>query len=161
MVKKLSARNFGLIAIAGSFAIVAGLVAGSAVANNAPDILTPEGVSVADGLPHSPAPVPTYETNEAGQTVGSAAEAINPETQPDLIEALATNGQSGYVLRVDLEKADGTTASAEFTSPEEALKWQETQDFKPISIPVYEADGVTEIGVFLVQATYGKVLPAG
>ncbi|MEC4271582.1 hypothetical protein VJ923_00210 [Adlercreutzia sp. R25] len=46
-----------------------------------------------------------FLVNEAGQTYGTAFDAESSEAEPDLIEAVATNGQEGYVLKVDLDKA--------------------------------------------------------
>ncbi len=63
---------------------------------------------------------------------------------------MATNGEEGYVYRQDLEDADGTTAMKSFKSPEDALAWQEAHAGEVVSIPVYEADGKTNIGEFEV-----------
>jgi hypothetical protein len=53
-------------------------------------------------------------------------------------------GKDGYVYAADL---DGPTP----TSPADALAQQEARHDKPRTIPVYEADGQTRIGVFRVQ----------
>jgi hypothetical protein len=95
-------------------------------------------------------PEPGYKTNAAGETYGSAAFASSPDEEPDLILVHATNGKTGYAKKLDLDLANGTTAALSFTSPEDALRWQETEGQLDHSLPVYEADGVTVIGEFIV-----------
>jgi len=84
-----------------------------------------------------------WQKNARGQTFGSGLNAASPEDEPDLIEAFATNGNLGYVLRTDLEPADPKT-------PEEALQRQAGQVGKDEVVPVYAADGATKIGVFVI-----------
>lgn len=97
---------------------------------------------------------PTYDVNEQGETFGSLADSVSPDTEPDLIQAEATNGRIGYVKKVDLDEANGTTASESFKSPEDAIAWQEERLLKgDVSIPVYESDGKTIIGEFVVYAS--------
>jgi len=72
--------------------------------------------------------------NRYGQTYG-----------PDFLEAnlvavISDEGYEGYIYREDLNPPD-------FTSPEEALKWQESRP-EYIIIPVYKSDGKTVIGSF-------------
>jgi hypothetical protein len=74
----------------------------------------------------------------------------NENGVPDLIAVSATNGRDGYVTRADLDAADGTEAARHFTSPQDALRWQEERKGRPVSIPVYEADGKTVIGSFVI-----------
>jgi hypothetical protein len=130
-------------------AAIVGLGAGTAVAA-VPSLLSPAGVSPANGISAEPKPDPSYAKNSKGQTFGSAAEATSPEAEPELILVVATNGKEGYVLKSDLDAANGQTASESFKSPEDALKWQETQGRKDQVIPVYKSDGITRIGTFLV-----------
>ena len=87
-----------------------------------------------------------WGTNSHGQTYG----AQNSNGTPDLISVEATNGKIGYVFAKQLADADGDTASQHFTSPAQALAWQRTHEGKTTSIPVYESDGTTKIGVFTV-----------
>jgi hypothetical protein len=87
-----------------------------------------------------------WASNESGQTYGVE----NPDGIPDLIAVVATNGREGYVHRAELEEADGTAAAHEFTSPEDAIKWQEERAGKTFTVPVYEADGITQIGEFVI-----------
>lgn len=88
-----------------------------------------------------------WAVNNSGETYG----VINTTGVPDLIAVIATNGQQGYVHRADLEDADGTTAAKNFTSPEDALRWQEQNAGAIHVVPVYESDGVTRIGDFEVS----------
>jgi hypothetical protein len=87
-----------------------------------------------------------WAVNESAQTYG----VINDRGTPDLIAVIATNGKQGYVHRADLEQADGTSAAREFKSPEEALAWQKQNASGVRQIPVYQQDGTTLIGEFLV-----------
>jgi hypothetical protein len=56
-------------------------------------------------------------TNASGLTYGSALGATNRDDEPDLIEVVATNGKSGYVLKTELY-------AGEPSNPEEAVKTQ-------------------------------------
>ena len=90
-----------------------------------------------------------WGVNADGNTYGVQ----NENGIPDLIAVAATNGrEDGYVKRADLEAADGTAAAKRFTSPEDALRWQEENEGKPVSIPVYEEDGKTAMGTYVVRA---------
>jgi len=126
--------------------VLAGATAGLAFAQ-APAIFTPAGVTAAGAVP---ATAPTYERNADGLTYGSAMEAISPETEPDLILVIATNGREGYVFRTDLNEANGATAAKSFDSPEDALRWQAQAAGKSTTIKVYAVDGKTEVGEFTV-----------
>lgn len=96
-------------------------------------------------------PSRTYENkstvwpkNDLGMTYGSGLDAVSPEDEPDLIRVLATNGKVGYAYRTDLE-------GPEPSSPAAAIAQQKARGDKPRVIPVYEVDGVTQIGVFLSE----------
>jgi hypothetical protein len=54
------------------------------------------------------------------------------------------------VYAEELNEANGSTASESFTSPADALAWQETRKGKTYSVPVYESDGTTTIGEFVI-----------
>ena len=88
-----------------------------------------------------------WPVNALGQTYGSSALATCPEDEPDLIAAAATNGQVGYISRAEAEAVDGSQVK----NPEEALAWQATEGRKTHAIPVYGVDGMTQIGVFLIE----------
>lgn len=76
-----------------------------------------------------------WKINGSGQTYGTP----NPNGVPDLVAAIATNGQSGYVYASQLDGPQPTT-------PTEAATWSPA----PRTITVYESDGKTPIGHFVV-----------
>jgi hypothetical protein len=85
-----------------------------------------------------------YPTNAAGETYGGDKPLVE---QPDLVAVIATNGKHGFCLRSDFDgPADGTTPS---TPPEEVEALNEA-GLRGRTIPVYESDGVTQIGVFQI-----------
>ncbi|WFR67978.1 hypothetical protein P9139_06350 [Curtobacterium flaccumfaciens] len=98
------------------------------------------------------AALPATRTNASGETYGSAL-AASADDVPDLILATASNGAEGYVKDTDL------TASAEpsFTSPEEALAWQE-EHADGVEVPVYASDGETPVGTFTVEIGGGSAV---
>jgi hypothetical protein len=128
-------------------AVLVGLVVGGAIAT----------VAVATASDGAPAPHNLVGTewpkNARGQTYGSAADAKSPQDEPDLIRATATNGLTGYVLKTDLDGPEPRT-------PEGALSQQAAQAGKDQVIPVYESDGITQIGVFVVSQGLGTLIPA-
>ena len=97
-----------------------------------------------------------YEKNDSGLTFGSVVKANSPENEPDLILVVATNGLEGYVYKSDLETANGTEAAKSFTSPEQAVRWQETQGLQDRIISVYNVEGKTKIGDFIVGGTLSQ-----
>lgn len=103
-----------------------------AVAVNANLIARPEGK------------VTVWPKNDHGVTYGSGLDAVSPEDEPDLIRVQATNGKEGYAYRTDLE-------GPEPSSPAAAIAQQKAKGGKPDVIPVYEVDGITQIGVFLCE----------
>lgn len=131
-------------------ALVAGIASGAALAS-VPS--TPTDIRTEDGNT-----VPLYETNDRGLTFGSSLEATSPENEPDLILAIATNGKEGYVLKTDLDEADGSNAASEFSSPAAANAWQARQRQEPIVIPVYAEDGITAIGEFEVSVSEVEIV---
>lgn len=87
-----------------------------------------------------------FERNAAGQTYGVPMEIKGQIAEPDLVRVYATNGQLGYVRNQERKVATGDPSL--FKSPEEALRWQENRAPGPVTIPVYDVDGVTTIGEF-------------
>ena len=57
-----------------------------------------------------------YEMNDSGMTYGSSLYATYPEDEPDLIEAIATNGEVGYVKKAELDEATSPASN-----PDEAV----------------------------------------
>jgi hypothetical protein len=133
--------------VAGSIVIGSAALAGSAAAWGASHAGWIAAPSATPGGTASFAPIPHWPVNAKGQSYGSEGDS---PIAPDLILATATNGRTGYVLRKDLEDADGTTAMKSFHSPQDALDWQKEHGGKTSYIPVYKADGTTKIGVFQV-----------
>lgn len=150
--------NFRSILIStSSIALTAGLAltAGSAIAQM-PEVLSPTGVTASSGTPTKEMAAPSYSLNSIGLSYGSALSATSPENEPDLILVVATNGLEGYVYKSDLDAANGTEAAKSFTSPEQAVRWQETQGLQDRMIAVYNVDGKTKIGDFIVGGTLSQ-----
>lgn len=80
-----------------------------------------------------------WGVNEEGQSFGVK----NDKGTPDLVAVAATNGKLGYAYARDLE---GPTPS----NPSEALAWQSGPQ-REVDVPVYESDGKTVIGNFVMQ----------
>jgi len=115
-------------------------------------LFAPKGVAPESGVEYQPAPSPSFPTNASGLTYGSAADAISPGTEPDLILVVTTDGKEGYAKKADLDQADGTTA-AQTLSPSDVLKWQDKRNAQgTIMVPVYDVEGKTVIGEFAVVA---------
>lgn len=85
-----------------------------------------------------------WGVNAKGETFG----VTNVHGDPDLVGVVATNGRLGYAYDADLDRAGGP----EPTSPEHALELQEERAGKSLSAPVYESDGETVIGEFVITA---------
>lgn len=69
---------------------------------------------------------------------------------PDLISAGLRDGQRGYVRRTELDAAQGTGLP-----PAEFAEWRKKAAARAAAgertlVPVYELDGVTVIGTFVV-----------
>lgn len=84
-----------------------------------------------------------WGVNAAGQKFGVQ----NENGVPDLIAVYASNGLRGYAFATDLERNPWGT---EPTSPAHALALQAAHAGEQISVPVYESDGTTVIGEFLI-----------
>ena len=66
----------------------------------------------------------------------------------DLIKAEATNGKTGYISRTEMEAVDGSHVQ----NPSEALAYMEwAEEHGPFVINVYEKDGKTVIGEFVID----------
>ncbi len=139
------------IMIATSVVVAAGLgIVGGAAIAVVPTLLAPAGLTAPSGVGSAPMPAPKYSTNAEGETYGSALDAVSPGTEPDLIQAVASNGEVGYVRKTELDEANGTAAAAGFKSPAEALAWQQSIGSTDQTISVYAKDGTTVIGTFTV-----------
>jgi len=101
--------------------------------------------AVENGAYISAAQEPSYPRNSKGETYGnnSLAQALGYE--PDLVAALGTEGQSGYIRERDIPGAD-------VSNPEEAAEYMEWRKTQPsiIMIPLYDQEGDV-IGTFGVS----------
>lgn len=89
--------------------------------------------------------VTQWGVNAKGQTYGVE----NANGSPDLIAVVATNGQLGYAYVSDMNAAGGPAP----TSPEDALTQQQERLGKTLSVNVYESDGETVIGEFVIGSS--------
>ena len=86
-----------------------------------------------------------WGVNAKGETFG--VETVNGS--PDLLAVIATNGKTGYAYVAGMNSAWGPQP----TSPEHALQMQEERAGQTVSVPVYESDGETVIGEFVMGGT--------
>jgi hypothetical protein len=94
--------------------------------------------------------VTPWATNAGGETYGVP----NKSGWPDLISVVIDDGQQhGYVKSSDLDCASGRV---EVHSPAEALEWDAASKNRNVSVPVYESDGSTIIGTYLVGEASGR-----
>ena len=80
-------------------------------------------------------------------------QATSPSNLPDLIQAVATNGKEGYVKLTDYKDPQPK-------SPEEAAQWTLDHHGKTRTIPVYDQDGTTKIGEFVITTRNSSLLKA-
>ncbi|WP_159883879.1 hypothetical protein [Paenibacillus puerhi] len=85
---------------------------------------------------------PSYFRNKEGKTFGSAIYAETEEQMPDFVKAYGVGGTRGYLKKEDMHEEMPKTR-------EEALAL--TLARKDREIPLYDVDGETLIGVFLIQ----------
>lgn len=129
-----------------------GAFAGMASAGTLPPVAAPAGLQAAQGTASTPMPAPKYPVNAKGLTYGSIASAPSESAAPDLVLVVATNGKNGYVFEAALAAAEGSG----FTTPEQALAWQATTGSKSQSIPVFQSDGTTVVGEFVLSPSDGS-----
>ncbi len=90
----------------------------------------------------------SWGVNAAGETYGVR----NQQGTPDLVAVVIDEGNvHGYVKASDLNCASG----GDVRSPSQALKWDKESKNRNITIPVYESDGTTEIGIFVIGDANG------
>jgi hypothetical protein len=108
------------------------------------------GTAIAGDLPKVPGTdtpnrvKPDYKKNQSGETDGSLADAGVDADAPALVDAMGVDGVKGYVRSKDLIPPMPKT-------PEEALASQARN--KERRIALYEVDGKTQIGEFVVGGT--------
>ncbi|MHA7262209.1 peptidase M56 family protein [Arthrobacter sp. TMN-37] len=88
-----------------------------------------------------------WAVNENGDTYGTAKD----HREPVLLAVIASSGVHGYAYSEELDEASGRNAAEKFASPAEALAWQEARLGKTFAVPVYESDGETVIGEFIIE----------
>ena len=86
----------------------------------------------------------SWGVNAKGETYG----VMNQRGTPDLIVA-DQGGTSGYIKASDMNCAAGPKP----TSPAQALQWQSAHQNESVSIPLYQSDGTTVIGTFIIGST--------
>ena len=86
----------------------------------------------------------SWGVNAKGETYG----VMNQQGTPDLIAA-NQGGTSGYIKSSDVNCAAGPKP----TSPVQALQWQLAHQNESLSIPLYQSDGTTVIGTFIIGST--------
>jgi hypothetical protein len=84
--------------------------------------------------------------NASGQTYGASGWSESPEDEPDLIAARATNGRTGYILNTDQSIIDMTGGVTQAEIDDYIANTGRADRL----IPVYESDGRTVIGEFLI-----------
>ena len=131
------------------------LTAGTAIAS-LPTLISPLGLSASTGTSDEQMAAAIYPRNASGQTYGSALVANSPENEPDLILVISDSGRTGYVLKKALDAANGTEASKSFTSPEQAIAWQNSQALQDRVVAVYSSDGKAQIGTFTVSGSLSQ-----
>jgi len=80
----------------------------------------------------------SYRRNAAGHTYGSLLKATSPDTEPDLIQAVAADGTVGYVYAKDLRTPDPASPAEAAARPLAVSR----------SVLLYASDGKTVVGVF-------------
>jgi hypothetical protein len=85
----------------------------------------------------------SWGVNASGQTFGVR----NQEGTPDLLAVVINQGEThGYLESSELNCAAG----GDIQTPAEALTWDKVSANRSVSIPVYDSNGTTVIGTFVV-----------
>ena len=113
------------------------------------DAQTPAPESEDSGVKMNDGACTAYPVNQNGETYGNNLMAQDLGYEPDLIAAIGTEGQDGYVREEDFPGSDVTT-------PEEAVAYMESLKSLPFTytIPLYDQEG-NVIGEFRVDNPYG------
>lgn len=90
---------------------------------------------------------PSYQVNEAGQTLGSLADATGTDDAPDLVAVAMDDGTTAYIRSAELFEVEGSNEDP--SSPAEALALQDARDANgPVELTAYASDGVTVVGTW-------------
>jgi hypothetical protein len=85
----------------------------------------------------------SWGVNASGQTFGVR----NQEGTPDLLAVVINQGEThGYLESSELNCAAG----GDIQTPAEALTWDKVSANRSVSIPVFDSNGTTVIGTFVV-----------
>lgn len=138
----------GVSAAAISFGAVGG---GLAVATGA--LTDGDRVTIHEPLGATSGSPSSWPTNARGQTYGSLLNSSSSTTDPDLAQAIATNGQQGYVDSSQLNSAGPSSPAAAVA--------QQRADNAGKYIPVFAENGTTVIGQFEVSEPPSSADPPG
>jgi hypothetical protein len=139
----LIARSHGKRLATGISAVVVGFaVAGGGAAIATGALTNGDQVTIHQLLDSSGSTAPTWPKNAHGQTYGSVLNSTSSATDPDLVQVIATNGQTGYVYSSQLNPPAPSSPAAAVA--------QQTKNTDGQFIPVYAQDGTTVIGQFEV-----------
>lgn len=125
----------GIVLVLGAVAVATGVAVATDSPTNgghitvlpAADSVTPESATTA------------WATNASGQTFGKELEAKSWSDRPELISVVADNGKVGYVFAKEVDQPATTSLDVREARLKAYLRGR--------TIPVYESDGVTQIGV--------------
>lgn len=127
----IAAAVVGFAAVGGGVAIATGAL------SNGDQVVIQQLPGTGSGTTSS------WPTNANGQTFGSLLNSTSSATDPDLVQVIATNGETGYVYSSQLNPAAPS-------SPAAALA-QQAASTSARYIPVYAQNGTTVIGQFEVS----------
>ena len=139
-MQKPHSRGRRVSAAVATFLVSCGLAGGVAAAATGALSSSAPAPQPAPGMTNSGQP--SWPSNAEGQTYGSLLGHNGSAAEPVLVQAIATNGQSGYVYSAQLN----TSAPS---SPAQAVAQQQADKAQQF-IPVYAQDGTTVIGQFAV-----------
>lgn len=92
------------------------------------------------------------KVNSFGETYGptlSFNDPNDPDGEPDLVSAIGIDGTQGYVRSADLNQGVAK-------SPEEAVKLMKNRSMQDRLIPLYDFEGETIIGQFIISPAQGE-----
>lgn len=92
------------------------------------------------------------KVNSSGETYGptlSFDDPNDPDGEPDLVSAIGIDGTQGYVRSADLNQGVAK-------SPEEAVKLMKSRSLQDRFIPLYDLEGETIIGQFIISPAQGE-----
>ncbi len=102
-----------------------------------------------------------FPTNSSGETYGNSYWIDCLGYEPDLIAVGATNGESGYARREELELGFQLGYPCEIGDPDASIDYTEWCKDQPLYyyIPVYDVEGKTKIGEFEIYNSQSRQRP--